>query len=280
MKKPFSKFSTTVQQVLPSSILISGVLLTLLPFWTMLVLAFSPFDLSHPLQLVPTSWTHKNFQFILNVLPILTYVGNSFAIAILSTAGAIYINATAGYALARLPFKHKPLWEGLVWLTLMIPPQVNIVPLFILMKQWHLLNTHWGIILPSCVSGVMVVLYQQWFAQQSVGLEESAQLEGASTWQCFWQISFPLARSLTVSVGLLSFIGAWNGFLWPLIVLQDDTLKTLPLALALLKEGFRDATNWPVLMAAGCLSVLPIILLYILGQKLLINGIAQGGIKE
>jgi ABC-type glycerol-3-phosphate transport system permease component len=267
-------------QIPPQIILLGFAVLTLLPFWTMLVLAFSPFDLSHPLQLFPTQWTTENFAFILKTLPLLTYIANSFAIAILTTVGAIYINATAGYALARLPFKHKPMWEGLVWLTLMIPPQVNIVPLFILMKQWHLLNTHWAIILPSCISGVTVVLYQQWFAQQSVGLEESAQLEGASTWQCFWHISFPLARSLTLTLGLLSFIGAWNGFLWPLIVLQDDTLKTLPLALALLKEGFRDATNWPVLMAAACLSVLPIIVLYVVGQKLLIQGIAQGGVKE
>jgi multiple sugar transport system permease protein len=162
----------------------------------------------------------------------------------------------------------------------MIPPQVNIVPLFILMKKAHLLNTHWAIILPACISGVMVVLYQQWFASQPVALEESAQLEGASAWQTFWHVCFPLSQGLTVTLGLLAFINAWNGFLWPLIVLQEDVLKTLPLALAMLKESFRDATNWPLLMAAACLSVLPILVLYALGQKMLIQGFSQGGIKE
>jgi multiple sugar transport system permease protein len=262
------------------AILISFALLTLLPFWAMVVLAFSPFDLSKPLSLLPPRWTGENFQFVHQTIPLAVYACNSFTIAILSTLGSIYVSATAGYALARLPFKFKPLWQGLVWLTLMIPPQVNIVPLFILMKQTHLLNTHWAIILPACVSGVMVVLYQQWFASQPVALEESAKLEGATVWQTFWHICFPLSQGLTVTLGLLAFINAWNGFLWPLIVLQDDKLKTLPLALALLKESFRDATNWPVLMAAACLSILPIIVLYALGQKLLIGGLSQGGIKE
>ncbi len=261
-------------------LLISFALLTLLPFWAMVVLAFSPFDLSQPLSLLPTRWSVENFQQVHQTIPLLVYACNSFVIAILATVGSLYVSSTAGYALARLPFKHKAVWQGLVWLTLMIPPQVNIVPLFILMKQAHLLNTHWAIILPACISGVMVVLYQQWFASQPVALEESAQLEGASVWQTFWHVCFPLSQGLTITLGLGSFINAWNGFLWPLIVLQEDKLKTLPLALALLKESFRDATNWPLLMAAACVSVLPIIVLYMVGQKLLISGLSQGGIKE
>jgi multiple sugar transport system permease protein len=273
-------FIQSLKKLPQPAILIGFALLTLLPFWAMLVLAFSPFDLSQPLSLLPPHWTAENFQLVHQTIPLAVYAGNSFAIAILTTVGSVYVSATAGYALARLPFRYKALWQGLVWLTLMIPPQVNIVPLFILMKQAHLLNTHWAIILPACISGLMVVLYQQWFASQPVALEESAQLEGATVWQTFWHICFPLSQGLTITLGLLAFINAWNGFLWPLIVLQEDKLKTLPLALAMLKESFRDATNWPLLMAAACLSVLPIIVLYAVGQKLLINGLSQGGIKE
>ena len=270
----------SIKKLPQPAILVGFALLTLLPFWAMVVLAFSPFDLSTPLSLLPPRWTTDNFQLVYHTLPLGLYVGNSFAIALLSTVGSIYVSATAGYALARLTFQGKALWQGLVWLTLMIPPQVNMVPLFILMKQVQLLNTHWAIILPACISGVMVVLYQQWFANQPIALEESDRLEGASVWQTFWHICWPLSQGLTVTLALLAFITAWNGFLWPLIVLQEDTLKTLPLALALLKESFRDTTNWPLLMAAACLSVLPIIALYLLGQKLLINGLSQGGMKE
>ena len=148
MSNPFIR---SIKKLPQPAILVGFTLLTLLPFWAMVVLAFSPFDLSTPLSLLPPRWTTDNFQLVYHTIPLGLYVGNSLAIALLSTVGSVYVSATAGYALARLPFQGKALWQGLVWLTLMIPPQVNMVPLFILMKQAQLLNTHWAIILPACI---------------------------------------------------------------------------------------------------------------------------------
>jgi multiple sugar transport system permease protein len=279
--RPLSINATLLKSLPRYGLLVLGSGLTLLPFWVMVAIALSPYDLTQPLSLLPKTPTLTQLQQVVSTLPLGLFAINTLLVSLLVALGGLTLNALAGYALARHRFKASPLIQSLLWLSLIIPPQINIIPLFLVVKTLNGLNSHWALVLPALASSVAVLLYQRWFEDpQTYPLEEAATLEGASPWQCFWQVAFPLTLPLSISLGVLGFINTWNSFLWPLLVVQDDTLKTLPLALVTLKESFRDATNWPLLMAGACLSVLPVVVVFLVTQKHLVAGVSTGGLKE
>jgi len=141
-------------------------------------------------------------------------------------------------------------------------------------------DTYWGLIVPGLFGAFGVFLMRQWFNGLPVEIEEAASIDGANPWQTFWQVAFPLARPAWVALGILVFIGSWNSLLWPLILVQSEPMQTLPVAIATLKSSFRDVTDWGLLMAASFLSVVPTVVLFLIGQKQFVQGLTQGGVKE
>jgi ABC-type glycerol-3-phosphate transport system permease component len=259
------------------------VLLALLPLWVMLSLAFS--DASAVLHnqgplLWPLKPTLHAFQTLFKEAQLWQALCNSMAVAVVATALHVLSSAMAGYALVHLPLRAKPMITLAVVLTLLLPPQVNSIPLFLLFKSMGLLNTYTALILPATVSGFGVLLFRQWFLSFPPALKESAELEGASPWQTFYYVVLPTAQSPMVSLAVLGFIGLWGSFLWPLLAVQDDHLMTLPVYLAQLKSQYRDVIDWPMLMASATMAIVPVLLFFVsLQGTFFAQGSSQDGLK-
>ncbi len=186
----------------------------------------------------------------------------------------------AGYAFARLDFKFKNQLFLVFLATMMIPTQVNLVPLFSIMQKLGWVNTYFALIVPGLVSAFGIFLMRQYFLTLPKELEDSGKIDGCNHWGIFWKIFFPLSVPSLAALGIFSFISSWNSFLWPLLVTNSEALRTLPVGLAAFKSSFREVTNWSLLMAGTLISVVPAILVFIAGQKYFISGITSGSVKS
>ena len=260
-----------------------AIAITLLPFWLMLVLSFSSAEQvalnpGASLWVWPLHW--ENYQELIEKLPFLQYGLNSLFVAVITTVGHVLFAAMAGYAVAKPSFRSAAWVFGLMFLTLMIPPQVNLVPLFFVMKQLGWMNTYWALIVPGLFGAFGIFLYRQWFKQLPIALDEAAMLDGCNPLQRFWHVALPMVQPATVTLAILVFITSWNSLLWPIVVTHSESLRTLPVGLAALKDSFRETTNWALLMAGSTLTVLPTVIVYAFGQKFLLSGLTQGAVKE
>lgn len=203
---------------------------------------------------------------------------NSTLVAISVTALQIFTSALAGYALARLKFRGRQAILLLVLATLVIPFQLLVIPIFLVLKWGHLINTYGALILPTAANGFGIFLLCQYFRTIPVELEEAAALDGANRLQILWQVMLPLARPALVTLFLFTFIGEWNDLFKPLVFTTKPELQTVQLALASFQEQFTN--DWSLLMAAVVIATLPVVVLFLLGQRQFIQGIATTGVKN
>lgn len=259
-----------------------GSILMILPFLLMVTLALSPNDkvLTYPPLLFPKSITGQNFQDVMAAGNFFRYFINSLVISVITTAGQMITCSMAGYAFARLEFRFKNQIFLIFLATMMIPTQVNLVPLFSLMQKLGWVNTYYALIIPGLFSAFGIFLMRQYFLTLPKELEDSGKIDGCTQWGIFWKIFFPLAVPSLAALGIFSFITTWNSFLWPLLVTNSESLRTLPVGLAAFKSSFREITNWSLLMAGTLISVVPAVLVFIAGQKYFISGITSGAVKS
>lgn len=227
---------------------------------------------------LPTQVTVANYQAAWERGNFVLAFANSTFVALAVTAAQIFTSALAGYALARLKFRGRQALILLVLATLVIPFQLLVIPIFLILKWGHLLNTYASLILPSAASGFGIFLLRQFFMTIPIELEQAAMLDGANRFQVLWRIMLPLSRPALVTLFLFTFIGEWNDLFKPLIFTTRPELRTVQLALAEFQEQFTN--SWQLLMAAVVISTVPIVLLFLLGQKQFIQGVASTGIKE
>ena len=187
-------------------------------------------------------------------------------------------SALAGYALARLQFQGRTVILLIVLATLVIPFQLLVIPIFLVLKWGHLINTYGALILPTAANGFGIFLLRQYFLMIPVELEEAAALDGANRLQILWKVMLPLARPALVTLFLFTFIGEWNDLFKPLVFTTRPELRTVQLALAEFQEQFTN--NWPLLMAAVAIATVPVVLLFLAGQRQFIRGIATTGMKN
>lgn len=263
-------------------VLILGAISMLLPFVYMLSLSFMTDKqiFSGSVNLLPSPLTLENYKYVVSNVDIFRYFFNSMFVAIATTIGQVIISALAGYGFARFSFKYKEILFVLVLVSMMIPPQVNIVPLFFIMKQFHWIDTYWALIVPGLFGGFGVFLMRQWFMSLPADMEASAKIDGCSVFEVFYKIALPLAVPALATLAIFTFITTWNSFMWPLIVTNSDAMRTLPLGLANFKGSFREVTDWGALTAYSAVCCLPVIGVFLLGRKYFINDILSGGIKE
>ncbi len=263
-------------------ILIFGSLLMLLPFMFMLSLSLSPDEqiFSYPPKFLPECITFDNYKSVFETIPLKQYFFNSFYIATITTIGQVFISALAGYAFARLDFRFKEPLFIIILITMMIPPQVNIIPLFFLMRELNWVDSYQAMILPGMFGGFGVFMMRQFFKMLPKDLEDAAKIDGCGTFGIFFKTALPLAAPAVATLGIFSFISIWNSFMWPLIITTSDSMRTLPVGLAYLKSGYREVIMWGELTAFCVICCLPVIILFILGRKYFINDIMSGGVKE
>ena len=254
-----------LQGLLQSLLLIIAAIIVLLP-----VIEVVQAALSGPLI--------ANGQTLWETGGLLQALANTLLVGITVTTLQLATSALGGYALARLPLPGRQLiLLGLV-AALVVPFQVLVVPIFFMLKAGHQRNTYGALIWPTAASAYGLFLMTQSFRSLPLELEAAAALDGANRWQIFWHIALPLSRPTLITLFLLTFISEWNDLFKPLVFTTRPELQTLQLALAQLQQQF--TTDWSLQMLAVVLSTLPMLLIFLLGQRYLIKGMASAGLKE
>ena len=205
------------------------------------------------------------------------FLFNSFLISSAVMLFSVLFNTLAGYAFAKLQFKGRDRTFRTLLAALVIPGQVAMMPLFLLLKQMGLVNTYMGAIVPGMAAIFGIFLVRQYARSIPDELLEAARIDGAGEWRIFFQIVLPALKPILVTLAIFSFLGAWNDFMWPLIVLSDESLQTLPVALASLSR--EHVMDYELMMAGSVVTILPVLLVYLLTQSKVDSGIALGGLK-
>ncbi len=224
--------------------------------------------------------TFDNFLHVFKEIPITRYFYNSLLVALVTTVGQVVISALAGYSFARLNFKYKEILFLIILITMMVPPQVNIVPLFFLMRELHLVNTFSALILPGLFGGFGVFFMRQYFLSLPKDLEDAARIDGCNLFQTFFKVALPLALPAVVTLFVFTFVTTWNSFIWPLIVTNTESMRTLPVGLAIYKGSFREITMWGDLMACSVVCIIPVIVIFLLGKRYFLSDLLSGSVKE
>jgi multiple sugar transport system permease protein len=258
--------------------LLAGAAIMLFPFlWTVITSITPGGSLAEGPKLIVENPTLQAYAELFETLPMARVVANSFAIAIVSTLAQLVTGSMAAYGFARLHFPFKNVVFGFYLATLMVPLQVLVVPLFIEMKTFNLQDTYLALLAPSIASAFGVFLLKQAIESVPRELDEAATLDGAGHLRIFTRIVLPLVRPALATVAVFAFMGSWNSFLWPLVVIRSPEFMTLPLGLSELHG--QHLTEWDIVMAGSVVSIIPITIVYLLAQRHIISGVAHTGIK-
>ena len=279
VKDPYQRVSQALNRTLLHLILVGGAVTMVMPFvWMLSSSLKTNLEVFHiPPTFIPTVPQWHNYVEIFKVVPYGRWFLNSAFIAIVQTVLYLFVASLAGFTFARMYFPGRELIFTLYLATLMVPGEVTLIPKFILMKELHLIDTFAAVILPGVFNAYGVFLLRQFFMTLPDSLEEAAILDGASYFRIYWNIILPLAGPGLATLSLFSFMGAWNDFLWPLIVINAESMKPLSVGLASF-HGLYE-TNWPYLMAASTVALIPIIIVFVIAQKYFVRGIALTGLK-
>lgn len=258
--------------------IILGALVMVFPFlWTFITSITPGAGFSITPRLWPENPSFEAYTTLFTERPFGRVVLNSLMLAVITTVVQLFTSATAAYAFSRLPFRGRGIVFAVYLATMMVPLQVLVVPLFAELKAFGLLNSYLGALLPTFASAFGIFLLRQAVNQVPRELDEAATLDGAGHFRVFFSIILPNIKPALATLTIFAFMGSWNSFLWPLIVLRDPELQTLPIALAGLQGQY--TTAWDIVMAGSVISVLPMLALYIFAQKYIIQGVASSGIK-
>ncbi len=260
--------------------LVVAVVATLMPFLWMLLgsLKTDGEILRNPSGFLPADPTLDNYATWFNDLNFGTFFTNSLIVAVVTVLGNLLFCSMVGYALAKMDFVGKRVLFLLVMITLMVPGVVTFVPLFVLVSKLGLLNTYPALILPFLTSPLGVFLMRQFMMGIPDSLIEAARIDGAGELRIFARVVLPLCGPPLATLGILTFLGSWNNFLWPLVAAQSEEMYTLPVALSLYSTG-QNATNYGLLLAGSVLVIAPIVLLFVLLQRFFIQSVATAGVK-
>ena len=207
----------------------------------------------------------------------LVFYLNSLMVSIAITAGTVFTSSLAAFAFARLRFRGRDqVFLGYL-ATLMVPAVVTMIPLFCLFRIFRLTDSYAALILPGLFSAYGTFMLRQFFISLPKELEEAAIIDGCTSWQIYWRIVIPLSKPALATLGIFTFLHSWNEFMWPLIVINRLSLKTLPIGLSYFQDSY--STDWNLLMAGSVITLLPVLIVFLLGQRFFIKGIVLSGIK-
>ena len=279
MKSGHSK--VTVGKVIQYLVLILVFILLVGPFVWELSLSFKGKGdnvYAVPPYIIPKTPTWDNYLSVFRQVPVFRYMLNTVIVAILSIGGNVIFSTMAGYALGRLKWRGRNLLFTIFMGTMVIPVEGVVISQFLIVRSVGLQNTLLAVALPGMVGAVNILLMTNAFKSIPDELEEAAEVDGANLWQRFYRICVPQVKGTMTVVGIFAFVGAWNDFLWPLIVISDESNYTLTLGMNRLKGMF---ISDPRLIAAGALvSLIPILVFFACFQRYFFRGLEQGGIKE
>jgi multiple sugar transport system permease protein len=247
----------------------------LLPFLIMLVASLAPREDILRRSFDVARFSLDNYVETFRVVPFGRYYLNSIIVSIGTVALQLLVASLAAFAFARLRFRGR---DGLFLLylaTLMIPFQVTMIPNFILIRFLGWFNSYQALILPSAFSVFSTFLLRQYFLGLPLDYDEAARIDGASSWRIWWQVILPLSGPVLATLTIFNFQGAWNDFLWPLVIIRSPQMRTIPIGLSSFQGQYN--TEWHLLMAGSVVALLPVLIIYILGQNWFVRGITLSG---
>ena len=254
-------------------------LLTLLPLVWMVSASVMPAgEATAAPRLLPSTITFEHYRTLLTRLDLARHLLNSAGLALAATSIALVLNSMAGYAFAKLRFPGRDGLFRLLLAALVIPAQVSMLPLFLLLKELGLVNTYAGVVVPGMASIFGIFLVRQYALTIPDSLLDAARTDGANEFRIYRSIVLWLCAPILITLAVFTFLGTWNDFMWPLVVLADQDRYTLPVALANLAGEHVQDTE--LMMAGAVLTVLPVVLLFVFLQKYYLAGIMAGGVKE
>jgi multiple sugar transport system permease protein len=257
-----------------------AVIFVLIPFLWMITTSFMKTgeSFTFPPRFLPQKISLVQYEVLFKRLNFLRDFVNSLAASSLMTLFSLFFNSLAGFAFAKYRFKGRKLLFTTFLATMVIPGQVGMLPVFLLLRELGLLNTYWGIVLPGAVSAFSIFFFRQYMYSIPDDLIDSARIDGCSDFRIYWQIMLPLARPALVTLGIFTFLGTWNDFMWPLIVMSKDSMYTLPVALSSLMGEHAQDTE--LMMAGSVVTTLPVMVIFLALQKSYVNGLIAGSLKE
>jgi multiple sugar transport system permease protein len=279
--KSIKKTNKNINIIVMLFIILLGILVVFPIFWMIRTSFMSNLEINqYPPSFLPKKWMFSNFTDALTTFTFGRYLMNTLTIVLLSIVGVIITASTAAYAFARLDFPLKNLWFSLIIGSMLMPAAVTLIPIFITWSKLGFYNSYVPLIVPAYLGGgaFNIFLIRQFMLTIPKDIDEAAIIDGASHMQILFGILMPMVKPVLISVGLFTFINLWNDLLGPVIYISDQERNTIAQGLATFKGGF--GTNWRVLMAASCMSTLPAVGLYVVGQKYFIEGIVLTGLKS
>jgi multiple sugar transport system permease protein len=219
----------------------------------------------------------ENYLRISDRFPFDKYFLNSVKITFIVVIAQLITSSMAGFVFARLRFRGRDMLFGLYLATMMVPAQVTMIPNFIVMRYYNLIDTHYSLILPALVSAFGTFLLRQFFISIPDSLEDAAKIDGCTPFGVYWRIFVPLSKPAMATLGVFVFMGTWNEFVAPLVYINTQDKMTLPLGLAAMQGMY--STNWPVLMAGTVICITPLIAIFLLAQDFFIKGVTLSGLK-
>lgn len=261
-------------------LLIALALLTLFPFYWMFVLATH--TQSTIFSAPPPMWfgefLQRNYESLMSRLPFLRNIWNSFYIAAIATVTTMFFASLAGFAFAMYEFRFKKALFGILIGSLMIPPLLGIIPYYLIIQYLGWLNTPRALWVPAMASAFGIFLMRQYIASSMPReLLDAGRIDGASEFRIYWNIAIPIIRPGLATLGMLTFIGQWNNFLGPLVVLNQRETFTIPVALRTLQGQIQ--TDWGAIMTGTALAVLPLLIIFVLASRQVIEGLVAGSVK-
>lgn len=281
-----------LQQVALYALLSTLVLLFVFPFvWSFLTSVKSTTEVFDEGVVLPAVWRFDNYLLAIQSYNLLRYLFNSTLVSVIVAVAHLILATTAGYAFARLHFPGRNLLFAAVIATLMVPSQATLVPLFILVKQWPLLgdndiwgqggfgmlDSYWALTVPLFATAYGTFLLRQFFLTLPADLEDAARIDGTSEFGIYWRIVLPLSGPALATLSIFSFQNVFNDFVWPLVIARSEEIKTIQVGLAQFRR--EGTTDWTLLMAGTMIATLPILIVFMLGQRYFTQGIALTGIK-
>ena len=273
------KKKTLLEHLILHILLIPAALTMLLPFVWMASTSFKEAKdiFTFPPTLFGQTITLENYRYLFEKVPFVKYIMNSLKIAGVVTAFQLFTSSLAGYVFARLRFPARDKIFLLYLGTMMVPGCVTLIPNFIVFRLLGIVDTHMSLILPAISTAFGTFFMRQFFQEIPDELEQAAKVDGCSLFGIYWRIFLPLSKTALVTLGIFIFNGAWTDYLGPLVYIISPEKMTLTVGVAALQGTY--ATNWGVLMASLCISVLPVLIIFLLAQDVFVKGIALSGIK-
>ena len=271
--------SAVVGKVVLYGLLVAIALLYFVPFAWSVSTSFKTLPDTANFNFIPDPFTTSAWKSVWTDYDFKRYALNSLFLAVVVTSLNLFLCSLGGYAFARLRFPGREILFLLVLGTLMIPDQLRLIPVFVMLTNWHLIGNFSGYILINLVTAVNLFFMRQYFLTIAKDFEEAAKLDGAGYFKTFWRVMLPLAGPAIAALAILQFQGTWNDFFWPLILFGQGNEDLYTMQLGLAQFTFTYQTLWPQLMAGSLIAIVPILVIFLIFQRFFIAGVTAAGVK-